>query len=132
MKQVAGSVKLELAQYRELETFAQTGSDLDEATKAQLERGRRLTELMKQAQSSPVPVEEQAIILFSAVKGHLDIVPVKSIVKFEDEFLKIMRASHADILATIRKEKMLSPDTEKKLAHIISDFAKLFVAQLGS
>eukprot|EP00657_Telonema_sp_P-1_P009096 TRINITY_DN325_c0_g1_i2.p1 TRINITY_DN325_c0_g1~~TRINITY_DN325_c0_g1_i2.p1 ORF type:complete len:267 (+),score=75.69 TRINITY_DN325_c0_g1_i2:188-988(+) len=103
MKQVAGSIKLELAQYREMEAFAQFGSDLDAATQKLLNRGARLTELLKQGQYSPLPVEEQVVSIFAGVKGYLDKIATKDVTRFEEQFLGEVRAKHADVLATIRK-----------------------------
>ncbi|RMB07879.1 F0F1 ATP synthase subunit alpha [Eilatimonas milleporae] len=126
MKQVAGSIKLELAQFREMEAFAQFGSDLDAATQKLLNRGARLTELLKQPQYSPLPVEEQVVTLFAGVNGYLDDVPTGDVTRFEQQFLGEMRAKHADLLAVIRSEKKLSDDTSDKLKSILGTFAKAF------
>ncbi|MCW0181007.1 F0F1 ATP synthase subunit alpha [Zavarzinia sp.] len=126
MKQVAGSIKLELAQYREMAAFAQFGSDLDAATQRLLNRGARLTELLKQPQFSPLPVEEQVCSIFSGVKGYLDKLPVAKVGEFEKALLDELRTKHADILATIRTEKALSKDTEAKLAAVADATAKRF------
>ncbi|WP_417460598.1 F0F1 ATP synthase subunit alpha [Kordiimonas sp.] len=126
MKQVAGSIKLELAQYREMEAFAQFGSDLDAATQKLLNRGARLTELLKQGQYSPLPVEEQVVSIFAGVKGYLDKIATKDVTRFEEQFLGEVRAKHADVLATIRKEAKLSDDTISKLKSILDAFAKSF------
>ncbi len=126
MKQVAGTVKLELAQYREMEAFAQFGSDLDVSTQKLLARGARLTELLKQAQYSPLPVEEQVISIFSGVKGYLDNVAVKDVKRFEVELLRIVKQKHQDLLATIKKEGALSADSDKLLHKILADFARVF------
>ncbi|TNE61127.1 MAG: F0F1 ATP synthase subunit alpha [Alphaproteobacteria bacterium] len=126
MKQVAGSIKLELAQYREMEAFAQFGSDLDASTQKLLNRGSRLTELLKQAQYSPLPVEEQVVSIFAGVRGYLDAFPVSSVTRFEEQFLGEMRSKHADVLATIRSEQKLSDDTIAKLKSILDAFAKSF------
>ncbi len=126
MKQVAGSIKLELAQYREMEAFAQFGSDLDAATQKLLNRGARLTELLKQGQYTPLPVEEQVVSIFAGVKGYLDKIATKDVTRFEEQFLGEVRAKHADILATIRKEAKLSDDTISKLKSILDAFAKSF------
>ena len=126
MKQVAGSIKLELAQYREMEAFAQFGSDLDAATQKLLNRGARLTELLKQGQYSPLPVEEQVASIFAGVKGYLDGVPTKDVVRFEEQFLTEMRGKHQDVLDAIRSEKKLSDDLETKLKGILDAFTKSF------
>lgn len=126
MKQVAGSIKLELAQYREMEAFAQFGSDLDAATQRLLNRGARLTELLKQGQYSPLPVEEQVVSIFAGVNGFLDNIPTTDVTRFEEQFLAEMRAKHADLLATVRKEAKLSDDTTSQLKSILETFAKAF------
>lgn len=126
MKQVAGSIKLELAQYREMESFAQFASDLDAATKKLLERGARLTELLKQPQYSPLPVEEQVVSIFAGTKGYLDGVAVRDVNRFEAQFLSEVRSKGADILAAIRTEKAISGDTEKKLHAFLQGFVKVF------
>src|SRR5213079_1122189 len=105
MKQVAGKIKLELAQYREMAAFAQFGSDLDVATQRLLNRGARLTELLKQPQYTPYPVEEQVVTVYTGVRGYLDKLPVSAVQRFESEFLRLMRGKHADLLAQIRTGK---------------------------
>lgn len=126
MKQVAGSIKLELAQYREMEAFAQFGSDLDASTQQLLNRGARLTELLKQGQYSPLPVEEQVVSIFAGVNGYLDKIATTDVTRFEEQFLGEVRAKHADVLAAIRTEKKLSDDTISKLKSILDAFAKSF------
>ena len=126
MKQVAGKIKGELAQYRELAAFAQFGSDLDAATQATLNRGARLTELLKQPQYSPLQVEEQVVVIFAGTRGYLDKFPVDRVGAFEEEFLRHMHANHADVLAEIRDQKKVSDDLDKKLAGILDEFAKNF------
>lgn len=126
MKQVAGSIKLELAQYREMEAFAQFGSDLDAATQQLLNRGARLTELLKQGQYSPLPVEEQVVSIFAGVNGYLDKIATTDVTRFEEQFLGEVRAKHADVLKAIRSEKKLSDDTISKLKSILDAFAKSF------
>jgi len=126
MKQVAGSIKLELAQYREMAAFAQFASDLDAATQQLLARGERLTELLKQPQYSPLAVEEQVGVIYSGVKGYLDKIPAKDVTRYEHALLGDLRSKGADILATIRDEKALSKETEGKLAKFIEDFTKSF------
>lgn len=126
MKQVAGQIKLELAQYREMEAFAQFGSDLDAATQKLLARGQRLTELLKQPQYSPLVVEEQVVVIYAGVKGYLDTVPANDIVRFETEFLNFMRSKHMDILDSIRKEQKITDDAEKELKNILKNFVGAF------
>jgi len=126
MKQVAGSIKLELAQYREMEAFSQFASDLDAATQRLLARGSRLTELLKQGQYSPLPVEEQVISIFAGVRGYLDTIEVSDIGRFEQSLLEEFRNKHSDVLAAIRDEGELSDDTEKKLVDVIGNAAKSF------
>jgi F-type H+-transporting ATPase subunit alpha len=126
MKQVAGSIKLELAQYREMEAFSQFASDLDAATQRLLARGSRLTELLKQGQYSPLPVEEQVISIFAGVRGYLDTIEVSDIGRFEQSLLEEFRNKHSDVLAAIRDEGEISDDTEKKLVDVIGNAAKSF------
>ncbi len=126
MKQVAGSMKLELAQFREMEAFAQFGSDLDKATQRLLARGQRLTELLKQPQYSPMPVEEQVVAIFAGTRGYLDEVPVDQVTRFETEFLAQMRSKHGDLLAKIRDAQKLDDETEKELRGILEQFARNF------
>ena len=126
MKKVAGSIKLELAQYREMAAFAQFGSDLDASTQKLLNRGARLTELLKQAQFSPMPFEEQVVSIFAGTQGYLDTVPTSDVVRYEQAMLTEMRSKHADVLATIRDTKDLSDDTKGKLKSALDGFAKTF------
>lgn len=127
MKQVASKVKLELAQYNELLTFAQFGSDLDKATKAQLDRGNRIMEVLKQAQYHPYPVEEQVVSFFGVTSGYLDSIPVEKVKIFEEELLGKLRAS-SNILDRIREEKELSKELEAELRAFIESFKKTFEA----
>jgi len=126
MKQVAGSIKLELAQYREMEAFAQFGSDLDASTKQLLNRGARLVELLKQGQYSPLEVQEQTVAIFAGVKGYLDDIEVNDVNRFEKEFLSELHAKNKDILDTIKEEQKISDDTEKKLRKALEKFVKVF------
>ena len=126
MKQVAGKIKGELAQYREMAAFAQFGSDLDAATQRLLNRGARLTELLKQKQFSPLKIEEQVVVIYAGVNGYLDKLPVSSVGRFEEEFLRNVRTSHPGILDAIRDEKAVSNDTEAKLKAAVEAFAKAF------
>ncbi len=128
MKQVAGSIKLELAQYREMAAFAQFASDLDASTQQLLNRGSRLTELLKQAQFSPVPVEEQVVVIFAGVNGYLDRIPLESVQRFEHGFLAEVRANHADILDGIRASQELTDDLTKKLTGALEAYAAAFAA----
>ena len=126
MKQVAGRIKLELAQYREMAAFAQFGSDLDAATQRLLNRGARLTELLKQPQYSPQPVEQQVVSIFAGVRGYLDGIDVAQVTRFEGMLLGEVRAKHADLLKTIREQAELSEESEQRLHAIMKDFAKTF------
>ena len=128
MKQVAGSIKLELAQYREMAAFAQFASDLDPATQRLLARGARLTELLKQPQYSPLTVAEQVVVIFAGVKGFTDKIAVGDITAYERRLLDTARDKGADILATITKEKALSDETTEKLSKFLDDFTKSFAA----
>jgi F-type H+-transporting ATPase subunit alpha len=132
MKEVAGSLRLDLSQYRELESFAAFASDLDETSKAQLERGARLVELLKQPQNSPMPVEEQVVAIFLGTRGHLDSVPVEDVQKFEREFLEHVKASHDEILKEIRESKKLSEELEDTLENAVNEFKKGFATTDGS
>ena len=126
MKQVAGSMKLELAQFREMEAFAQFGSDLDRSTQRLLNRGQRLTELLKQDQYSPMPVEEQVVSIYSGTRGYLDDISVEDVTRFERELLVLVRSKHSALLDTIREEKKLSDESEKTLKAILETFASNF------
>ena len=126
MKQVAGRIKLELAQYREMAAFAQFGSDLDAATQRLLNRGARLTELLKQDQYAPLPVEEQVVAIYAGVRGYLDGIAVADVTRFQQSLLGRARADRADLLAAIRDEGEIGDDTERKLKAFMDDFAKTF------
>jgi F-type H+-transporting ATPase subunit alpha len=127
MKQVAGRIKLELAQYREMAAFAQFASDLDASTQRLLARGARLTELLKQGQYQPMPVEEQVVSIFAGVRGYLDGITVEQINHFETSLLAEMRTRHGDVLEAIRSTGEISAETEKKLQGILDGFLKSFV-----
>jgi F-type H+/Na+-transporting ATPase subunit alpha len=131
MKEVAGSLRLDLSQYRELESFAAFASDLDATSKAQLERGARLVELLKQPQYHPLAVEEQVVSIFLGTGGHLDSVPVEDVGRFEAEFLDHVRASEEDILKEIRESQKLSDETSDKLVEAINQFKKGFAGTGG-
>ncbi|HEB79370.1 MAG TPA: F0F1 ATP synthase subunit alpha, partial [Rhodospirillales bacterium] len=126
MKQVAGKIKLELAQYREMAAFSQFASDLDQATQNLLARGERLTELLKQPQYAPLTIEEQVVSIFSGVRGYLDGIEVRDVTRFEGALLDEVRANGADILKAIREEKELSEKTEAKLGKLVENFVKTF------
>ena len=128
MKQVAGRLRLELAQFRELAAFAQFGSDLDAATQAQLNRGEKLVEILKQGQYTPVPVEEQILSIFSGVNGLLDDIPTKSITKFEIELINYVRTNKPEIINEIREKKALSDELTQKIKEVIFEFKKQFSA----
>ena len=128
MKQVAGSIKLELAQYREMAAFGQFASDLDAATQRLLARGERLTELLKQPQYKPLPVEEQVVAIYAGVKGFIDTVPVIDVTRFEEGLMSAVRANHTDILDAIREQQAISDETDAKLKTAIETYANSFVA----
>jgi F-type H+-transporting ATPase subunit alpha len=128
MKQVAGSIKLDLAQYREMAAFAQFASDLDASTQKLLGRGARLTELLKQPQYSPLPIEEQVVVLFSGTRGYLDPLPVSRIRAFETQMISELKSRDPSIMEAIRVDQQLKPDTEKKLTAFLDAFAKSFAA----
>jgi len=124
---VAGTIKLELAQYREMAAFAQFASDLDASTQRLLARGARLTEILKQGQFMPYPVEEQVVAIFAGVRGYVDRIAVQDITRYEAAMLAEIRANAPDILAAIRDEKDLSEGTEEKLKAFLDGFTKSFV-----
>jgi len=128
MKQVAGMLRLDLAQYRELAAFAQFASDLDKATLAQIERGRRMVELLKQDQYVPMPVDEQVILIFAGTQGFLDDVPVDSIPSFEEGFMRYIRAEKQDLKKEIMEKKVLDDDLKAKITETITAFKKTFSA----
>ena len=126
MKKVAGSIKLELAQYREMAAFAQFGSDLDASTQKLLNRGQRLTELLKQGQFKPMPFEEQVVSIFAGVNGYLDKIPTKEVTRFEAGLLSHIRNEHGGVLEAIQASKDISDDTKKSLNEVIGNFARTF------
>src|ERR1700682_2468741 len=126
MKKVAGKIKGELAQYREMAAFAQFGSDLDASTQRLLARGSRLTELLKQPQFSPLKMEEQVAVIYAGVNGYLDAIPVGKVRAFEDGLLSLMRGKYVDILNTIRDSRDLSDETAAKLKAAVEEYAKTF------
>jgi F-type H+-transporting ATPase subunit alpha len=129
MKQVAGTLRLDLAQFRELAAFAQFGSDLDKATLQQIERGKRLVELLKQDQYVPMSVDEQILVLFAGTQGFIDDLPVESIKKFEEEFLRYLRDRQADLKAELKEKLQIDDDLKAKITAAIEDFKKGFSAE---
>ena len=128
MKKVAGPLRLELAQYREMAAFAQFGSDLDAATKRQLDRGQRLVEVMKQGQYAPQPVEKQIVIIYAATNGHLDGLPVAAIQRYEHELYAFIEAKHGAVPTLLRAKKELTDDVRAKIDAALTDFGALFKA----
>jgi F-type H+-transporting ATPase subunit alpha len=126
MKKVAGRIKGELAQYREMAAFAQFGSDLDAATQRLLSRGARLTELLKQQQFSPLKMEEQVVVIYAGVNGYLDPLPVNKVRSFEDGLLSLFRGKHIDVLNTIRDQRDLPDDLAAKVKGVVDGYAKTF------
>src|SRR4029079_9897235 len=132
MKQVAGTLRLALAQYRDLAAFAQFGSDLDKATQAQLNRGRRLTEMLKQPQYSPMPVEQQVIALWAATKGFLDDVAIENVKKFEQGLLSFIENTKGGLLEKKRERKKLDEEIENELRAAVTEFKDRFTADARS
>ena len=128
MKQVAGTLKLDLAQYRELAAFAQFGSDLDKATQAQLDRGVRLVELLKQPQFQPMSLSREVVILFAGTRGYLDKYPVDKIKDYEPQLLNFVETKYPDILKEIDEKKVIGPDLDKKLRDVLVEFDTAFVS----
>jgi F-type H+-transporting ATPase subunit alpha len=126
MKKVAGSMKGELAQYREMAAFAKFGSDLDAATQKLLNRGARLTELLKQPQFSPLQMEEQVIVIYAGTRGYLDSVETRDVTRYEADLLAYLRNDQADLLAKIRDEKALTDDIESGIKAALDAFSKTF------
>ncbi|MBI4810856.1 MAG: F0F1 ATP synthase subunit alpha [Ignavibacteriales bacterium] len=126
MRKVAGRLRLELAQYRELEAFAKFGSDLDKATQAQLRRGSRLVELLKQGQYIPMDVEQQVISIFAGTNGYLDEIPIQHVQRFERELLELINLKHKDVIDEIAEKKDLSDDLQKRLHAIVKEFVTSF------
>jgi len=128
MKQVAGTLKLDLAQYRELAAFAQFGSDLDKATQAQLDRGVRLVELLKQPQYKPMSLGQEIVVLFAGTRGFIDKYDVEKVRVYEEQLLSFVETKHADILKEIEDKKIISPELEKKMKEVLTNFDSVFVA----
>jgi F-type H+-transporting ATPase subunit alpha len=129
MKQVAGTLKLDLAQYRELAAFAQFGSDLDKSTQAQLDRGVRLVELLKQPQFNPMSLGQEIVVLFAGTRGFIDKYEVEKVRTYEEQLLKFVESKHSDILKEIEDKKIISPDLEKKMKEVMTSFDSVFVAE---
>jgi F-type H+-transporting ATPase subunit alpha len=128
MKQVAGTLRLELAQYREMAAFAQFGSDLDQATQRQLNRGARLVELLKQGQYEPLPVEKQILIIYAGTNGFVDELPLSALKKYEQELYSFVEAKHPDLFADILKKRELDADLRAKMSKILEEFKRTFRA----
>jgi F-type H+-transporting ATPase subunit alpha len=128
MRQVAGTLRLDLAQYRELAAFAQFGSDLDQATQKQLNRGRRLTEILKQPQYRPLPVEKQVAIIFAATNGYLDSIPVERLREYEDRLYVFFDNHRPGVLAAIAEKKVLDDEVKARLKESLEEFGKEFAA----
>jgi F-type H+-transporting ATPase subunit alpha len=122
MKKIAGSLRLDLAAYRELEAFAQLGTELDKATQSQLDRGARLVELLKQPQYKPMPIEQQVMVIYAATKGYIDDVPVNRVQEFQNAFLAYVDASAADLRKDLAEKRELTEDIENRLKAALSDF----------
>ncbi|MDH3253953.1 MAG: F0F1 ATP synthase subunit alpha, partial [Acidobacteriota bacterium] len=122
MKKIAGTLRLDLAAFRELEAFAQLGTELDAASQRQLDRGARMVELLKQPQYRPYPIEEQVVSMFSGTKGFLDKLPVAQVAVFEQELIKHLRREHPEVLAEIREEKQISDELADTIGKIVTDF----------
>jgi F-type H+-transporting ATPase subunit alpha len=129
MRQIAGGLRLDLAQYRELAAFAQFGSDLDKASLAQLNRGKHLTEILKQGQYHPLPVEKQIVIIFAGTKGYLDDLPVEQCHKFEEELYRFVENAHRGLWEEIRTKKVLDDDLRNKVTAVVEEFKARFVAE---
>jgi F-type H+-transporting ATPase subunit alpha len=129
MKQVAGTLRLDLAQFREMEAFAQFGSDLDKATLQQLERGKRLVEILKQPQYKPQSVEKQVLVIFAATNGYVDELPMEAIVRYEEELVQFVESRHADLFSDIREKKQITDELEGKATKILDEFQGTFSAE---
>ena len=126
MKQVAGSLRLDLAQFRELEAFAQFGSDLDKATLAQLERGKRLVETLKQAQYKPLSVEDQILLIYAATNGYVDDYPEEVLARYEEELYQFVGSRHPEIYKELREKKAITDEIEEKLNKVLDEFKGSF------
>ena len=129
MKQVAGTLKLDLAQYRELAAFAQFGSDLDKSTQAQLDRGIRLVEILKQPQFSPMSLAQEVVILYAGTRGFLDKYPVDKLQNYERQLLSFAEGKYPEIMKEIDEKKIISPELDKKLREVLTEFDSVYVAE---
>ncbi len=129
MKQVAGTLKLDLAQYRELAAFAQFGSDLDKATQAQLERGIRLVEILKQPQFAPMSLGQEVVILYAGTRGFLDKYPVEKLKNYEPQLLSFVEGKYPEIMKEIDEKKVISPELDKKMRDALTEFDSVYVAE---
>ena len=132
MKQVAGSLRLDLAQYRELAAFAQFGSELDKATQQQLNRGIRLVEILKQPQYQPLPMEKQISIIYAGTRGFLDKYPVHVLGDYEQQFYTFMESRYPEILKEIKERKEISPDLDERMKAALTEFDGVFSASLAA
>ena len=128
MRQVAGTLRIDLAQFRDLEAFAQFGSDLDKATQNQLNRGRRLVELLKQSQYEPLSVEHQVLILFAGARGYLDSVAVTDMADYEKQLFEFIEVRHAGIMQTLNEQKKMDDQLETDIANAVKEFTEQFTA----
>jgi F-type H+-transporting ATPase subunit alpha len=126
MKKVAGTLRLDLAQFRELESFAQFGSDLDKSTLNQINRGQRMVELLKQPQFQPMPAEKEVVILFAGTRGYLDKYPISSVLDYEKKLFEHIESKHQDILEEIKVKKDISPELDTKIRSALDDFAAIY------
>jgi F-type H+-transporting ATPase subunit alpha len=122
MKQVAGKLRLDMAAFRELAAFAQFGSDLDKATQARLDRGRRLREVLKQPQFSPVPIGNQIVVIYAATNGYADEISLTDMIEWENSLVQYVESSHPDLLQAIVDEKQITPEIEEQLKRVLGDF----------
>ncbi len=132
MKSIAGGLKLDLAQFRELEAFAQLGTELDKATQSQLDRGYRMVELLKQPQFQPMNVIDQVMVIYAGTKGYLDKVPIKEVLPWQDQFLRFMRTERSDVRNSLVKTKKFNPDIEKQLGEAINAFQSHYTPPAGA
>jgi F-type H+-transporting ATPase subunit alpha len=126
MKQVAGKLRLELAQYRELEAFAKFGSDLDKSTQAQLNRGMRLVELLKQPQYKPMSAEKEVMSLYSGTRGFLDSIPVEKVLQYEEQMLAFVERKYPEIFAEIKEKNIIGDSLDQKMSAALTEFAGVF------
>jgi F-type H+-transporting ATPase subunit alpha len=130
MKKVAGTLRLDLAAFRDLEAFAQLGTELDAATQAQLDRGERMVELLKQPQFKPYPVEEQVVSIFAGTQGHLDEIPTSKITAFEEKLLAHFRREHPAVLQELAEKRVMSEELAEKIGKVVADFRTNFLAEV--